>query len=336
MKHIFKSCFADYMIGIIKAKRQLGYKYEEEEGTLANLDTYIVDNGFNSLSGLTKELCDSWIHKNKEAKPLTIYGNICVFNSLSLYMNEMGVMSYMCPYPKYPDCEYVPYIFTHEEIQKIFNCSDEMTFKLFNPKSPFMAMPALIRFAYGTGSRLGEIISADEKDVDIDNLLFTVHKEKTKNGKARIIPFDISLGEVLKQYLHHKRNVVKMPSEGWECSSLFTNLLGERLKKNVVYHNFIKILKACGIMSRGTRQGPNFHCLRHTMACHSFYQMSHCGIDLYASWPYLSVYLGHQSLESTEKYVRLTSELYPELIHKDDIPFMELIKKGGNDESQFP
>lgn len=39
------------------------------------------------------------------------------------------------------------------------------------------------------------------------------------------------------------------------------------------------------------------------------------GLDLYYSLPILSEYLGHQSLEATEKYVRLTSEMYPGLIH---------------------
>ena len=38
------------------------------------------------------------------------------------------------------------------------------------------------------------------------------------------------------------------------------------------------------------------------------------GIDLYYSLPILSAYLGHQSLEATEKYVRLTAEMYPGLI----------------------
>ena len=42
--------------------------------------------------------------------------------------------------------------------------------------------------------------------------------------------------------------------------------------------------------------------------------MSKKGLDLYYSLPILSNYLGHNSLEATDKYVRLTSEMYPELI----------------------
>jgi hypothetical protein len=42
--------------------------------------------------------------------------------------------------------------------------------------------------------------------------------------------------------------------------------------------------------------------------------MSESDLDLYYSLPILSKYLGHQSLEATDKYVRLTSDMYPEII----------------------
>lgn len=38
-------------------------------------------------------------------------------------------------------------------------------------------------------------------------------------------------------------------------------------------------------------------------------------MDMYSSLPILSTYLGHQSIEATNNYVRLTAEIYPELIH---------------------
>jgi site-specific recombinase XerD len=42
--------------------------------------------------------------------------------------------------------------------------------------------------------------------------------------------------------------------------------------------------------------------------------MVEAGIDLYVSLPVLSNYLGHQSLSATEHYVRLTANMYPDLI----------------------
>jgi hypothetical protein len=42
--------------------------------------------------------------------------------------------------------------------------------------------------------------------------------------------------------------------------------------------------------------------------------MVHSGIDIYCALPVLSVFLGHQKIESTEYYLRLTREMYPEII----------------------
>lgn len=70
-----------------------------------------------------------------------------------------------------------------------------------------------------------------------------------------------------------------------------------------------------------------FHDLRHTFAVHSLAKMAEEGMDLYCSLPILSTYLGHQSLRATNNYVRLTSEMYPELIRKIDIIGFDIFPK---------
>ncbi len=42
--------------------------------------------------------------------------------------------------------------------------------------------------------------------------------------------------------------------------------------------------------------------------------MTKSGLDLYYSLPLLSTFLGHKSLGATDKYVRLTTEMYPDLL----------------------
>jgi hypothetical protein len=39
-------------------------------------------------------------------------------------------------------------------------------------------------------------------------------------------------------------------------------------------------------------------------------------LDLYYSLPILSKYLGHKSLEATDRYVRLTEEMFPAVLEK--------------------
>jgi integrase len=74
------------------------------------------------------------------------------------------------------------------------------------------------------------------------------------------------------------------------------------------------VLAEVGISHLGGGKGPRVHDLRHTFAVHSLIKMSREGIDLYYSLPVLSEYMGHKSLESTDTYVRLTSEMFPEVM----------------------
>lgn len=57
---------------------------------------------------------------------------------------------------------------------------------------------------------------------------------------------------------------------------------------------------------------------RHSFSVHSLASMAESGLDLYYSLPILSKYLGHRSLDATDKYVRLTADIYPELINEMD------------------
>lgn len=47
-------------------------------------------------------------------------------------------------------------------------------------------------------------------------------------------------------------------------------------------------------------------------------------MDIYCSLPILSTYLGHQSLEATNKYVRLTKEMYPDLVYTIDTIYTDV------------
>jgi hypothetical protein len=44
--------------------------------------------------------------------------------------------------------------------------------------------------------------------------------------------------------------------------------------------------------------------------------MVSAGKDVYCALPVLSTYLGHSSLEATERYVRLTSDCFPDVTKK--------------------
>ena len=68
------------------------------------------------------------------------------------------------------------------------------------------------------------------------------------------------------------------------------------------------------------------------MAVYSFKQMTDSGLDMYVALPVLSAYLGHKTIFATEKYVRLTLQLFP-YIEEKFRPLVDRIFGGVADEN---
>ena len=54
------------------------------------------------------------------------------------------------------------------------------------------------------------------------------------------------------------------------------------------------------------------HCLRHVFVFKSFANAESNGQRIDDAVPYLSIYLGHDSLKETEKYMKFSNEMFPE------------------------
>ena len=59
---------------------------------------------------------------------------------------------------------------------------------------------------------------------------------------------------------------------------------------------------------------PRTHDLRHSFCVHALQQMVEKGMDIYCTLPFLSSFMGHRNIYSTEKYLRLVEENFSELI----------------------
>lgn len=318
---LFWSVFAPYINDFIGLKRSLGYKYNEEERTFYSFDKFILDQGHINL-GLTKEISDKWADRGHNEAELTIYCKVRLIKQFAEYLCDQGVKTYVPKLPKYPKSIFIPYIYSHEEINAIFHACDSLRMKCRNVYSSLLVIPCLLRLLYGTGIRISEALSLKNKDVNINRKYLTL--KDTKNGKDRLVPISSSLTAVCKDYLECRN---KLPVIGLkrENGSFFVSLNGEACKHSSVYRWFRKALTLAEIPYAGKRNGPRIHDIRHTFACHSFLNLSDEGLDLYCSWPYLSAYLGHQSLESTEQYIRLTSQLHPELLKKTEGFYVDIL-----------
>jgi len=311
-KSRFWSVYAPYIGQFIELKRNLGFKYNTEATILSIFDRFVTASGETRV-GLTREFSEKWCERrNNESVSYRFHRCICV-NQLSDFLSKLGMQSYIAPLPRVQS-SFVPYIYSSEEIASLFNASDGLRVQRRMMNTMLFIMPALLRLLYSTGLRISKALSIRNKDIDLTECCMII--QDSKNGKQRMLPFSESLAEVLREYVYYRN---RLPLSLTENDYFFLSLDGSNCSTDIVHKWFRILLKRAQIPYTGHNHGPRVHDLRHTFAVHSLAKMAEQGIDLYCKLPVLSVFLGHQSLNSTNAYVRLTSEMYPGLLKSADI-----------------
>lgn len=105
---------------------------------------------------------------------------------------------------------------------------------------------------------------------------------------------------------------------------------GGPYSNDAAYVAFRQILRAAGISHGGRGQGPRPHDLRHTFAVHCLIRWYREGLDLDTQLPVLATYMGHRSIKGTQRYLRLTADLFPDVAARLETTFGRVIPGGGD------
>lgn len=308
----FHSVFAPSIYEYLAIKESLGEKITQPGNILRQFDRYCSSIGLEDAK-LTAELAENWLLTKAGEKPETRASRISALWCFARHFSASGGDVAWRPIPGFAgrNKRYAPYIYTKEELKNIFAAADSMP-KTYG-KSRFNAVfPAVIRVLYGCGLRIAEALALKVKDVDLKKGFIFVHAGKF--GKDRKIPISNSLLQYLREYYRKNTDLIGISSDGW----FFPNAKGESYSQRTVYDKFRQILWIAGISHRGKGKGPRVHDFRHTFAVHALQQNVEQGKDIYASLTGLMVYLGHGKITSTEYYLRLTAEVFPDFLERAD------------------
>lgn len=301
----YRSVLAPYIHQLLDTRESIGFGSNNIIWSLKEFD----DIAFNI--GMKVPCIDSFFVKKWRTSRLmdsdeTLYRKLSQLIQLAKLMYRCGCECYIPRLPKKPQSDFIPYIFSKEQISLIFKECDKIRIYDKCMNRALIAMPALIRLLYGTGMRISEALSLCNKDVDIPNGVIKLHK--TKNWKERLVPISDSLVSVLSQYIEY-RDKLPVKRVAAQNQRFFVKANGLGFNGQTAYYFFRKVLDQCGIPHIGGGRGPRVHDLRHTFAVHAMIQMCEQGMDVYSALPILATYLGHKSTSSTELYLRLTLEM---------------------------
>ena len=304
MSDIFRSVWAAQLTAFVQEKRVVGYRYISEAAHMHQLDCFLCTHP-DSQGHLSRSLVESYIAKQPHERPRTHQARIQQVRHFALFLQRRGMVAYVPDSRLTPTAhlDFVPYIFTHVQIRQLLHAIDRLR---PDPRSPerHRIMPELFRVLYGCGCRCGEVLRLRVADVDLDTGVLTIRQGKFR--KDRLVPLTPALTDRLRRY------AIVMNLVDPEAV-FFPNPYGKRYDIGSIYHIFRWALRQCGIPHGGRGRGPRMHDLRHTFAVHCLERWYRQGEDLNASLPLLVAYLGHQGLNGTQRYLRLTPELFPNI-----------------------
>lgn len=168
---------------------------------------------------------------------------------------------------------------------------------------------AFLVLLYGTGARVGEVLSLKENDFDFRTGLLTFRGEGRRRG--RTIPVSFELQRIIDGYRHWRR------VEQITGDSLLVNSSGRSIPFGTVRHTFLRLCGIAGVTrTDGSKRAPRMHDMRQTFAVHRITQWIHEGKDLNRLLPALAAYMGQAGLGATDVYLSLAPERFRSQLNK--------------------
>lgn len=207
--------------------------------------------------------------------------------------------------PKLPPPQ-TPYVYSHDELQRLLDAT--ATVRSAFSRLRAMTYRTLLLVLYGAGLRISEALALTVADVNLAERVLTVRN--TKFYKTRLVPIGPQLAATLTTY-YDQRSRLPMP-KGHD-SAFLCSRSGCRLTYQSVVTLFQRVRSAaCIHCPPGEPRPPRLHDLRHTAAVHRVLAWYRSGKDVQQLLPHLATYLGHVSIASTQRYLRMTPELMQE------------------------
>lgn len=312
---IFTGPFSKNIEKYLKEKVSVGNKIESYIYSLKSFDTFTKENSFNE-NILTKELINNWLKLRPNEKRTNQASRANVIRGFSKYMNIFDKNSYVLPSGVYScNSKYNAYIYSENEICLIFNKIDNLVKIQPNKKCKNYSSQIIFRLLYMCGLRISEALNLKIKDYDKEQKLLIIRN--SKKNKDRIVPINEELNNLIINYID------KFHTFSNDDVYLFSGRNNTHYTRFTIYKRFRVILELCGI----EHNNKTLHSFRHTYAVHCLKKWVIENKNLMVYLPILKTFLGHDSFRETAYYLKLTSDVYPNIIEIIETQYNNVIPR---------
>lgn len=237
-----------------------------------------------ALTLYQEELAYRLTDKGKQLSARSREKYLCSVRGFLSYLYEKDILvadlSKTIKLPKQPN-RLPKIILDQSEIKKMMAAPDMQTNEGYRNR-------IILEILYDTGIRAAEMANIKTSELDLANGYLTVRSGKGK--KDRVVPINFRICKLIHNYLLMIRPVM---IRGKDRGYLVLNRWGKGMTPTAVW----AIVKKCVYLS-GLKKNITPHTFRHTCATH----MLKNGAPI----RHIQELLGHESLESTQIYTRVT------------------------------
>jgi integrase len=287
------------LMDYLAMRRSLGFKLISEGKVLRTFVSFMEEHEQDIV---TTKFALAWAKLPTTTMPARWTRRLSAVRSFARYCKAIAPKTEVPPDGLLP-CNYrrpPPYLFMDKDIQQLLQASQHIS---LNGQFIGQTLYCLFGLLSVTGLRIGEALSLQIEDVDLNAGILTVRN--TKFGKSRLIPLHHTTISVLSEYLLQREVFLG----GHKILYWFVNKLKKQLTYSCVRYHFIKLLQSITIDCHVGKRRPHIHDLRHYFARSVLLNWYRDGLDIERSLPTLSTYLGHVETRDTYWYLSACPEL---------------------------
>ena len=305
--YVLKSNFKNDIHNFLNLKHSLGYKYTTGQILIEQFDNLCFSK-YSNETILTKNIALEWAIPRNNESASSLENRIVIVREFAKYLNSLGKSAFVISTSYIPKKEkYKSYIYSNTEIKQIFDVIDNRKYSCHH-KNTYIVLPVLFRILYCCGLRISEALSLKVKHVDLENGIISVYEAKNNNDRL------VVLSDELKNIcIEYSNKMHKLASD--DDFFFYTKSSNIPIIKSTLRRSFKIILNIAGI-EKSEQNNPRIHDFRHTFAVNCLKKFVKEGKDLTAYLPVLKTYMGHSKFKSTEYYLKLTNDMFPDILDK--------------------
>lgn len=212
--------------------------------------------------------------------------------SLNQYLRQTSQWGFTLPTKSIQVKSGIKAILSQQEVKCLYSLCDQTLLGIRDK--------AMLSLFYGCGLRRSEGIGLDLEDILLSKNVLCVRKGK--NYKERYVPVSGAVANHLKQYLTESRPILlkSKPNHWHQCQRAFLiSTRGERINDKTLTVR-LRLLQERSGQKELQSKVISLHTLRHSIATH----LLENGMSLRN----IALFLGHNSIESTQIYAHITEE----------------------------